>query len=109
MRGSRFHGYHISGGNCFSPYTIYDRAALSLNHRPDFVPSLVAVIIHFVPGIQGHLDKMNIRLIGVLTQPLDPGILVHEAGEMMPVGMATMPTPRKAMKIPKSLPMAVMG
>ncbi len=29
--------------------------------------------------------------------------------EMIPVGMATMPTPRKAMPMPKSLPRVVMG
>ena len=29
--------------------------------------------------------------------------------EMMPVGMATMPTPRKVMQMPKNCPMGVTG
>lgn len=29
--------------------------------------------------------------------------------DMIPVGMATMPTPRKAIQMPKSLPIVVMG
>ena len=63
----------------------------------------------WIAGGQVDFDKVYVGFLTVLAHPFDPRILIYESAEMIPVGIATMPTPRNVMKIPNSFPSVVIG